>query len=69
MRYGRAVEEGCLPVFSTDTEEDARRLLVAACSTNLDGEFVARELAEEQTLENLRAFSDRLAETWKRINP
>lgn len=35
-------------------------LLVMSCPTNLDGEFVAPELAEEQTLENLYAFSDRL---------
>jgi hypothetical protein len=35
-------------------------LLVAACGTNKDGEFIARELVEEQTLENLYAFGDRL---------
>ncbi len=47
-------------IYSVDTEEEANALLVMACGTNLDGEFVARELASEQTLENLFAFGDRL---------
>jgi len=42
------------------TEEQARELLVLACSTNLQGEFVANELVHEQTFENLYAFGDRL---------
>jgi hypothetical protein len=67
VRYGRTVEDGFLPVYSVDTEEEARRLLVAACSTNYDGEFVARELAEEQTLEHLIAFGERLAKIHERI--
>jgi hypothetical protein len=33
-----------------------------ACGTNNDGEFVARELVEEQTLANLYAFGWRLKE-------
>ena len=49
-----------MPVYSTKTEEDARRLLVAACSTNFKGEFIARELVDEQSVERLLAFSDRL---------
>ena len=32
-----------------------------ACETNLHGEFIAKELVREQTLENLYAFGDRLA--------
>ncbi len=36
--------------------------MVTACPTNLDGEFIAPELAHEQTLENLEAFGDRLHE-------
>lgn len=40
---------------------------MAACEKNIDGEHIARELAQEQTLENLHAFSDRLAETWDRM--
>lgn len=31
-----------------------------ACPTNIHGDFVAPELAEEQTLENLKRFADRL---------
>jgi hypothetical protein len=51
---------GRLPVFSTDTKEEAEALLVLACEKNMGGEYIARELAHEQTLENLQAFSDRL---------
>jgi hypothetical protein len=64
VRFGRTVEPGSLPVMSVPTEKDARALLVLACQTNLDGEFLARELLEEQTLENLEAFGQRLAEGW-----
>lgn len=60
MRFGRTVERGFLPVFSVDTEEQARDLLIAACPTNLRGDFVAPELVHEQTLPNLHAFGDRL---------
>jgi hypothetical protein len=55
------MDEGFLPVFSVDTEEDAEALLILACPRNMDGEFVARELVQEQTLDNLQAFSDKLA--------
>ena len=55
-------------MFRVPTEADAQRLLVAACETNVHGEFVARELAEQQTLANLDAFSERLEERWKLIN-
>ena len=68
MGFGTVVPEGHLPVFSTDTEEQARKLLVAACGTNMQRQFVARELAEEQTVENLIAFGERLAETAERMN-
>ncbi len=67
MRYGPCVPSGSLPVFSVGTEEEARDLLVAACPTNTEGDFVAPELAEEQTLENLAAFSVRLARTHDRL--
>jgi len=52
-------------VFSVDTEEEAYRLLILACPRNEAGEFIARELVEEQTLENLQAFSDRLANAYQ----
>jgi hypothetical protein len=38
-------------------------LLVMSCGTNTQGEFIARELVEEQTLDNLDAFGARLQET------
>ena len=53
-----------MPVLSVDTEEEARALLVMTCSTNIDREFIARELAQEQTLENLQQFSDRLYDAY-----
>jgi hypothetical protein len=67
VSYGRTTPNGSLPVFSTDTEEEARDLLIFACGTNKHGQFIARELVHEQTLDNLYAFSDRLAEAWKHI--
>ncbi len=66
--YGVTVPKGSLPVFSVDTEQEAHKLLVAACGTNAKGEFIARELAHQQTLHNLDKFSDRLAYTWARMN-
>lgn len=60
MRFGPKCERGFLPVYSVADEREAQDLLLAACGRNLDGEFVARELAAHQTLSHLRAFSDRL---------
>lgn len=60
MRYGRTPEPGFLPIYSVDTEEEAYDLLVLACGRNRYDEFVAEELAQEQTLENLFAFGARL---------
>lgn len=69
MGYGPKVPGGRLPVFSVDTEEEARALIVAACPRTTDGtgQHYAPELAEEQTLENLQRFSDRLAKLWPRV--
>ncbi len=67
MRYGRTVPKGFLPVFSVDTEEEAKQLLIATCPRGDDGHFYARELIEEQTLENLQVFSDKLAMVWARM--
>lgn len=61
MRFGTRTPNGFLPVFSVADEQEARALLVRACGTNYQGEFVARELVEEQTLDHLDEFSDRLA--------
>lgn len=60
MRFGPKCPRGFLPVFSVNTAEEARRLLIMACPQNGAGEFVAVELAEEQTLERLYAFGRRL---------
>jgi len=49
-------------VFSVTTEEEALQLITLTCPTDLGGRHYARELANEQTLENLYAFSDHLAE-------
>lgn len=60
MGFSLKTPRGSLPVFSVADEKEAKTLLVRACETNLKGEFVAKELAREQTLENLDAFSARL---------
>lgn len=51
-------------MFSADTEEEAKTLITMACPTDIAGNPYARELAQEQTMENLVAFSDRLQECW-----
>lgn len=52
-------------MFSVDTEEEAQQLLIIACPRNYDGEFVARELVKEQTLENLFSFGSKLEKIYK----
>lgn len=54
-------------MFSVENEEEARRLITLACPTNLAGDYIAPELATEQTLENLDAFSDRLQDIYARF--
>ena len=60
MRYGECVSEGFLPVFSVANKDEAQKLLTMACETNIDGDFIAKELAKEQTIDNLMDFSYRL---------
>ena len=60
MRFGTKCPKGFLPVYSVDTEDEAKRLLVLACKMGLDGQYYSPELAEEQTLERLALFSDKL---------
>lgn len=67
MRYGRTPEPGFLPIYSVDTEEEAHDLLLLACGRNQYGEFIAKELAAEQTLENLYAFGARLEKAHERL--
>ena len=52
-------------MFSMDTEEEARNLIVLTCGTTLNGDHYAKELVENQTLENLKAFSDRLEKAYQ----
>jgi hypothetical protein len=54
------VPEGHLPVFSVGSEKEAKHLLTLACQTNLNGDYVARELAETQTVKPLMEFAKRL---------
>ena len=56
-----------MPVFAVCCEDRAKYVIVAACEMNYEGEYVARELIQEQTLENLEAFSTRLDQTHDRI--
>ena len=56
--------DGWLPVFSVDTEEDAKSLIVLTCPTDREGNYYARELVHEQTLDNLQRFSDKLQEAY-----
>ncbi len=51
-----------MPVYSVDTEQEARDLLVLTCQRNMNNEFIASELVEDQTIDNLFAFGRRLAE-------
>ena len=63
MRAGRrAPGRGWLPVFSVGSEKEAESLLALCCSKNYTGDFVAFELAQQQTIENLARFGRRLAE-------
>jgi len=67
VRYGRSVPDGFLPVFSVGSEAEAKSLLTVACQTNIDGEFIARELAQDQTIDGLFAFGERLEKMHERM--
>lgn len=60
MRFGTDLPDGFLPIFSVGSEDEAQALLVMACETNMDGAYIARELAVEQNLDNLVSFGKRL---------
>lgn len=60
MRVGLTCPAGHLPVYSAATEREARVLVAAVCPLSATGHYVAPELAEEQTIENLARFSWRL---------
>ena len=54
-------------MFTVDNEEEAKLLITLACPMNYDGAHFAPELADEQTLENLTTFSDRLDDLYRRF--
>lgn len=56
-----------MPVYSVDTEEEAEALIAATCSVDSRGTYYSRELSQEQTLERLYAFGDRLREEHARL--
>ena len=56
-------------MFTVNNEEEAKLLVNLACPKNYDNQHFAPELAEEQTMENLHAFGDRLNDIYhKYIN-
>lgn len=60
MGFGTKLKDGSLPVFKVGSVGEAQMLLTMACPTNLNHEYVARELVEDQTLKNLELFSTKL---------
>jgi len=54
-------------VYSVGDEEEAKALISLCCPRDLAGTFYARELAHEQTLENLEKFSDKLHDGHARL--
>jgi len=68
VRYGRgAAPRGFLPVFSTDTEEEALSVIVATCSRGPDGNYYSHDLAREQSLDRLRYLSEKMARVYPTI--
>jgi hypothetical protein len=65
--FGPDLPDGYLPVFTVNTAAEAQELIVLCCPRDLGGHYYARELAEEQTLENLQRFSDRLQQGWEHM--
>ena len=53
-------------MFSVNNEEEAKLLITLACPLSLNGEYIAPELVEEQTLENLQAFGNRLEDLYNK---
>jgi len=51
--------------MSVDTEEEAKALLTLGCQTNYDGDYIAKELIHEQTLDNLSQFGERLNQLYE----
>lgn len=60
MGYGLSIPRGLLPVYSVGSEAEAHALVVMTCKMTNGQKYLAPELAEAQTVENLEKFSDRL---------
>lgn len=58
--YGTVVRRGSLPVYSVDNVAQAQQLIKLTCRRQIDGTYIAQELAIEQTLPVLYAFGRRL---------
>jgi len=61
VQVGQVCPEGSLPVYSCDTEADAKLLVGMACKMNLAGEHYAPELLDDfgqplESEERMRAF-------------
>jgi hypothetical protein len=74
VTYGRgSCPRGYLPAYSVNTDEEAKELIARVCEQvwiREDGGrfgWVAQELFEEQTLENLDAFGRRLDAAYQRM--
>jgi hypothetical protein len=70
VRVGQVCPRGFLPVYSTDTEEEARRLVVMCCSLGAGGRYYANEvmgLDGDARIEGFNAFGRRLAEAHARL--
>lgn len=66
-RKPKPIPKGRLPIFSVDTEEEAKTIIIMTCKRDMKGNYYAPELAEEQTLERLYAFGDRLRAAYARL--
>jgi len=56
-------------VHTVCCEERAKALITLGCNLSDSGEYYARELAQEQTLDNLAIFGERLADTERKYMP
>lgn len=72
VTFGRRCPKGYLPAGSVNTEEEAQALIERCCEPvwidqeNRPG-FIAPELEQEQTLDNLYAFGERLEAEYQKM--
>jgi len=70
VKIGAVCPQGFLPVYSTDTKEEAKQIVVLACPTNYDGDYVAPEVAGttgDERISQFVAFGKRLEQIHKMI--